>query len=498
LFDAIGLDLTQADLVFHWRTAVVAYAVGALVTVLAAYLPARRAARVPPVAAMRDDLAMPESSLRRRLVGGAVLTVLGTGLLTWGAVFDGAIEALGAGVLGVFVGVALLCPVISPPIVAVIAGPFPRLFGAVGTLARENAGRNPRRTSATATALMIGLALVSTMAVLGRSATASVDDLVGSDLKADYVVSNATHAPFSPTIAEQVAALPGVSHTATIRYAQGSLNGTGETVAALDPAGFGQEVTLTPVRGAADLTDQQALVSDSRAEQQGWQVGDTVTLTLPAGSQSLQIAGTFVPSTLIGSDVVVRPAVLAEGAVTPMDSAVYVTRTNDTDAATVSAGISQVLAGLPTVTLKDQAAYAAEQREPIDRLLAIVYALLGLAVVIAVLGIVNTLALSVIERTREIGLLRAVGMSRRQVRAMVRLESVAISILGGALGVGLGLVFGVALQRALTGQGITQLSVPLTQLLGFVMLAGVIGVIAAVLPARRAARTNVLQAISTS
>jgi putative ABC transport system permease protein len=181
--------------------------------------------------------------------------------------------------------------------------------------------------------------------------------------------------------------------------------------------------------------------------------------------------------------------------VAPADSIVYVKRAADADPAAVQADIAGVLADLPTVTVKDQDAFAADQRAPVDQLLAIIYALLGLAVIIAVLGIVNTLALSVIERTREVGLLRAVGMSRRQLRSMIRLESVAISVLGAVLGIGLGLIFGISLQQAIADQGISVLSVPTVQLLIFVVLAGVVGVLAAVWPARRAARMDVLRAI---
>ena len=184
------------------------------------------------------------------------------------------------------------------------------------------------------------------------------------------------------------------------------------------------------------------------------------------------------------------------GGVAPVDSTVYVKRAAGADPAAVLSGIDGVLAGLPTVTAKDQDQFAADQRAPVDQLLGIIYALLGLAVIIAVLGIVNTLALSVIERTREVGLLRAVGMSRRQLRTMIRLESVAISVLGAVLGIGLGLIFGISLQRAISGQGIKVLSVPATQLLIFVLLAAVVGVLAAVWPARRAARMDVLRAIT--
>jgi putative ABC transport system permease protein len=496
LFGAIGLDLGQAGLVFEPRTAIAAYTVGVLVTLLAAYLPARKAAKVPPVAAMRDDVSIPESSMRRRLAGGVALTVLGAGLMIWALAFDGGLQPLGGGVLAVFIGVALLSPVIGKPIVTVIAGGYPRLFGTVGLLARENARRNPRRTAATASALMIGLALVTTMAILGQSTKASVDELISSDLKADYIVSNAIQAPFSAAVAPEIAALPGVSAAVPFRFSIVDIDGEQSFVAAFDPVAMSQVVAITVESGSLDTGDDGVLVSSSRAEAAGWSVGDQITVGLPAGPVTLTISGIIAPSPLIGGEIVLPLAVLEAGGVAPVDSTVYITRAAGADPDSVLAGIDGVLADLPTVTAKDQAEFAEEQRAPIDQLLAIIYALLGLAVIIAVLGIINTLALSVIERTREVGLLRAVGMSRRQLRSMIRLESVAISVLGAVLGIGLGLIFGISLQQAISGDGITVLSVPLLQLLIFVLLAGVVGVLAAVWPARRAARMDVLRAIT--
>jgi putative ABC transport system permease protein len=497
LIGLIGLDLGGVGLVFGWRTAVAAYAVGVPVTLLAAYLPARLAARVPPVAAMRDDASIPESSLRRRLVGGAVLTIVGAGLMVWALAFGGGLQALGAGVLTVFLGVTLLAPVIGRPIVTAIAGPYRRIFGTVGLLARENTRRNPRRTAATASALMIGLALVTTTAVLGQSTKASVEELIRTDLKADYVVSNTFQSPFSAAIATQIATVPGVETTAPIRFSAATIDGRQDVVAAFDAPDYSRAVTLTLESGTLVTGDDGLLVAGSRATSEGWKVGDTVTVGLPTGARDLPIAGIITASGLVRADIVVPLAALEAGGVPPVDNILYVNRAPGADPAAVTAGIDAVLADLPTVILKDQSAYTAEEGSLYDPLLGIVYALLGLAIIIAVLGIVNTLALSVIERTREVGLLRAVGMSRRQLRSMIRLESVAIAVLGAVLGIGLGLAFGVSLQHALAGQGIPVLSIPGLQLGGFVVLAALAGVLAAVLPARRAARMDVLRAVTT-
>lgn len=497
LFGAIGLDLSQAGLVFHWRTVVVAYAVGIPVTLLAAYLPARRAGTVPPIAAMQDDAVVPESSLRPRILAGGLLTAVGAALMGWALALGGGIPLLGGGVLAVFVGVAMLGPVISRPIVTVIAAPFPRLFGTVGVLARQNAGRNPRRTAATASALMIGLALVSTMAVLGQSTKASIDQSLRNDLTADYVISNATAAPFSATIGPRVAAVPGVAEVVAFRVTVAGINGVQGAVASFDAAAFSKAVAMTVESGSLNTGDDGLLVTSTRAGAEGWQVGDALTVDLPAGSRTMPIVGIVAPSRFLGADVVLAPAALTAGGITAADSFLFLNRTPGADTAAVTAGITRVLADLPTVTLQDRNAFAATTRASIDQIIAIVYALLGLAVVIAVLGIVNTLALSMMERTREVGLLRAVGMSRRQLRSMIRLESIAISVLGAVLGVGLGLIFGISLQRAESGQGIEVLSIPVAQLLVFVVLAAIVGVLAAVLPARGAARMDVLRAITT-
>ncbi|MGH8774441.1 MAG: ABC transporter permease [Jiangellaceae bacterium] len=499
VFSAFGLDLGPGGLVLAPRTVGIAYLVGIVVTMAAAYIPARRAARVAPVAAMREDIALPQAPRSLHAGLGGALAAAGAGALAGGLFLETswAAELVGVGISGVFLGVALLAPILAGPVVRVIAAGYPRLLGTVGHLARENALRNPRRTAATASALMIGLALVSAMAVIGESTNKSIDVALEDDLSADFVISNAVAQPFSPSVAADAAVLDGVADVAQVRWQAGQVAGSDANVAALDTAAFARAVRVDVTEGALDLGDDGVLVGTELADREGLGLGDALVVTLPAGNRQLRVAGVFVDNPVIGSEVVIPLDMLSSGGVTPADSFVYVVAEPDADPARVLAELEQLTAQLPTVTVKDQEAFKEEQRAPVNRLLSLVYALLGLAVLIAVLGIVNTLALSVMERTREVGLLRAVGMSRRQLRTMVRWESVAIAVLGAVLGIVLGVVFGVALQSALSGEGLEVLAIPWPRLAAFVVLAALVGILAAVWPARRAARLDVLRAITT-
>lgn len=500
LFALIGLDLSGSPLIFEPHTAVVAYLVGMLVTAFAAYLPGRRAGRIAPIEAMRDDVAMPEASIRRRTLIGSAMAAAGAAAMGVGLFTDvsQAISYVGGGILFVVLGVALASPVIGHPVIVVVGAFYRRVFGTVGLLAEQNAMRNPRRTAATASALMIGLTLVSMMAVFGQSAKASIDKTISKSFSADYVVSNAVGVPFSPAIADQVENVPGVGAVARFRYAAAKVGGESTQIGGIEPAAFAQAMKVTMDSGkVSDLSGQTLLVESKRAKTLGLKVGDTVKMSIAGHLASYRIVGIFEGLPGIFSEYLTSLDAVTAAGVVPADNSAYVVRSPGADAAKVRAGIDAVIADLPTITLKDQTEFAAEQRAPIDQLLMLIYALLGLAVVIAVLGIVNTLALSVIERTREVGLLRAVGMSRRQLRTMVRLESTIIALLGAVLGVGLGVVFGVALQRSNADSGVEVLSVPGGQLVIFVFLAAVVGVLAAVWPARRAARLDVLRAVTT-
>ena len=500
VFGRFGLDLSKNALVLEPRTVVVSLVVGVLVTLAAAYLPARRAGSVPPVAAMRDDVALAESGLKWRLTTGAVLLAAGIAGMTAGLLGVGSepTYVLGAGAFGVLVGTALLSPVLGRPVLAGLGWVYRRGFGAVGLMAEQNTLRNPRRTAATASALMIGVSLVTMMAVLGASAKASLDQTLAEDIIADYVVTNPVGQPFSSTVARDIRQVPGVAAVAQVRGALLQVDGDRDFATAVDPAAIAAVADPEVTTGSLSALDAtSAALSDDFAREEGLAVGSTVTIGYAGEDTEATVVATYVPDSVLGSDLTMSLEGFDAIGVPPTDRTVFVTAQPGTDRAALSAGLDRVVADLPTVSVNDQAEFAAEQRQPIDRLLFIVYALLGLAVVIAVLGIVNTLALSVIERIREIGLLRAVGLSRRQLRTMLRLEAVAIALLGAVLGVVVGLAFALALQRSLADDGLDVLAIPGTQLAGFVLVAGLVGVLAALWPGRSAARLDVLRAIAT-
>jgi putative ABC transport system permease protein len=345
---------------------------------------------------------------------------------------------------------------------------------------------------------MIGLTLVSLMAILGSSASASTDATVRRSLTSQFVVSNVVGQPFSTSVAARIRKVPGVASVATVRSANATVSGRRAFVGAVDPHDLGLALAVPTSQGSLlALRPGRVAVSADVAKRGAYRVGSRLAMVFQGGTVRLRVAAVFGPTGLLGANYLVTPDALVRGGLRPLDTIVFVTKTPTADSAAVRRDVSRIIADLPTVTVQDPGQVAQQQRSQINTFLYFIDALLGLALVVAVLGIVNTLALSVIERTREVGLLRAVGLSRRQLRRMVRLEAVIIAVLGAALGVAMGLVFGVALQHAIADQGIEVLAVPWLQLGLYVVVAALAGVLAAVLPARRAARLDVLAAIST-
>lgn len=498
LFATIGLDLSGSGLVFTPRTVIAAYAVGIVVTMLAAWVPARRAGSVPPVAAMRDSI---DSGTGHHPVRhGLEVAVLAVGAL---AFLYGLFVAdtrqlwwIGGGIVGLVLGTAFLTPFVGRPVISGLGWVYRRLFGTVGRMAEQNSVRSPGRTAATASALMIGMTLVALMGVVASSTTASVDQQIEETFRADYILSNAVGQPFSSKIAEQVAEVDGVREVSPVRFSSAQVDGGQLFVTAIDPASFGDVEQIETTSGTADIGPDAVVLSTKH--EGGRKVGDTVTVTMGSETKDLEVVGFYDELRTIGSpDVLVSVETVDAMNGAAADNWAFIFVDGGADMAAVEADIEAITDRQPLVTLKDQAGYADEQRSSINQLLYLIYALLGLAIVIAVLGIVNTLGLSVMERTREVGLLRAVGLSRRQLRRMITLESVTIALLGALLGIVLGVVAGVAIQRALVDDGITELAIPWGQMAVFVGLAGVIGVLAALLPARRASRMDVLEAIST-
>lgn len=492
LVSSFGGTLPAGPLVITWTTLLVSLAVGTVVTMLSALLPARRASAVPPVAAMRAAV-QAEGSLRRTSVLGAVLLVVGVAAIAVG--LQGNLVVLGAGALVAFLGVGALSPLLSRPVVSALGAPFAR--GVPGRLGRLNAMRNPRRTAATATALTIGLALVSAVSVLGASAKTSVEAAVSTSVPADLIVQGVGGADVSPVVAERLAALPEVAQADRIVFDGGIVAGEDTAVTVVDSRALGTTLDLDTAQGELVLAADQILVSRSYAEDRGLQVGQDVPVTLFRGEQrSYRLAGTYERNDLVG-------AVLLDGSVRPdvrkeLDDLVLVGAREGTTAETLRTAVGAIAADQPTIEVLDGEELTAQFSGQIDTVTSVITVLLALSVLIAVLGILNTLALSVLERTRELGLLRAVGLSRRQTRRMVTVEAVVVSTFGALLGIGVGTALGIAFQRALADVGITDLTVPVGRLVAFVLVAALAGVVAALLPARRAARLDVLRAIATA
>jgi putative ABC transport system permease protein len=425
------------------------------------------------------------------------LVAVGVALLAVGLTKP-AIQLTGLGAVCLFVGVAMLAPAVARPFSGVIGRPLARALGAAGQLGRENSMRSPRRTAQTASALMVGLALVSAIAVFGASLSKSVTASVDEAVSADLIVSSNTTGPtgfFSNAVPTAVAAVPGVNATSTVYQGQFEFRGTVTTLTAVTTKDLSKTVILRMTSGTQSaLANGDLLIDTTTANSDQLSVGDMVNVKFArTGDTTMRIGGIYQANALIGSYLVGDAFFLAHFH-SPLPVAVLAA-TGGT--AGVQQHMEQALHGFPDTKVQTRAQFEQSQTAKVNQLLGLVYALLGLAVLIALIGIVNTLMLSVFERTHEIGLLRAVGMKRRQVRTMIRSESVILSIFGAVIGIIIGMALGAALVWSLRRQGFTQTTVPVTSMVIFLVLAAILGLVAAGWPARRAAHLDVLGAIAS-
>ncbi len=498
LLGAVGIDLPSGRTVVEVRTFVVCLLVGVLVTCVAALVPARRASSVAPVQAMRESGPAEDRSLGRRAIVGGVVLALGVLALVAGLGGSG-IAFVGLGAAVSFVGVTVLSPLFARPVVGLLGQPFAKL-GVPGVLGRGNAMRSPRRTSATAAALMVGLALVAAISTLGASVKKSVVHTVAVSFGADFVLHTEQFQPFSPESAKGLQGKPELAAVASFRQGNARIGKAGKvSVQGVNPAALTQVLTLDAVHGKlATLSQGELAVSESEASNLGVKVGEQVPVEWArTGTHPVTVGAVYADNQFAGGYLVSDATYDAN--VTNQQLVVIAVKAAPGIALPAArATIESAITGFPNITVQDEAQFVNSQGNQIDTLLNIVMILLALSVVIAMLGIVNTLALSVVERTRELGLLRAVGLQRRQLRQMIYAESVVIAVYGALLGIGIGLAFGYALTLALHDQGVTEFAVPVVRLVVVLLVAAVGGILAAALPARRAARLNVLEAVAST
>lgn len=502
LLQAAGLGFPDQGLVLAARSLAAALLVGLGVTLVASLAPARRASAVAPVEGMREGYVPHTSSRVRRGVLGTALTGTGVALVVAGLFVAEAtltvVALLGAGALAVFIGVAQLSPVVAVPLVGRLGWPIARLFRATGRLAHANAVRNPDRTAKTASALMIGLALVTTVFIVGSSMKRTFAATIEHSVAADYVLSTDGFVGFSPSVTERLAELPEIAAITGVRFNRFLFEGHERDLVAVDGGAAGSVVDIDLKQGDLGALDAESIfIHEDPARDFGLSVGDEVTVELATGGpQTLRVAGVYGDASMAGNYLIDMDLFTRYYPTSTLDLLAFAKLAPDVDPDAARAAIDGVLAEHPQVKLDDRAGYQADQEAQFDSVLIAVNGLLGLALFIALLGIANTLALSVLERTREVGLLRAVGMTRRQTRQMVLVESSMVAIFGALLGVAVGVAFGVAITMAMPESVIDTTAIPVGTLVTVVIAAALCGVLAGLLPARRAARLDVLRAVA--
>jgi putative ABC transport system permease protein len=508
LFKAIGADLPNTGTVVLARTVIVSLLIGIVVTLVAALAPALRATRITPMAALRES-ELQDSKPRGRLTLIAALLLGGLGLALMLIGLFGGIEESGtaAGLLGggaalILFATSLFSPRLVRPLASLAGTPMERVRGLTGRLARENAMRKPGRTATTAAALMIGLALVTFVTVFAAGLKSSIAKTIDENFKSDVILQNTDG--FSPIPRDAVAAADetdGVANVSAVTYGSGEYKGEQIRVAGIDPETINGVLSLDFVEGSPavlrGLSDREAVADEAWADSKGLEVGDTVSVRTPLEKRAIYtIRGEIEGGLDLFGKMLVNEATLNPLFGADQPSLAFVRLEHGASAATVQSDLEAALAArYPTVEVQNQEQLKDNQESQVNALLLLVYALLSLAVIVSLFGIVNTLALSIHERTRELGMLRAVGMSRRQVRTMVRYEAVITALIGAILGMVLGVLMAALVSRPLADEGFT-LSYPIATLILLLALAALAGVVAAIGPARRASRIDVLRALA--
>ncbi|HKC27729.1 MAG TPA: FtsX-like permease family protein [Jatrophihabitans sp.] len=503
LLDALNLGLPSGGLVLSARTVIVSVLLGTAVTALAASAPARRAGRIAPVAAMREEFATPSAaSLRRRTASGVVVAAAAIAATVGGIAAKQASSAAmltGLGLLASCIAAMLLSPVLARWVVVPLGRVIGRPFGVVGRLARTNAVRNPRRTAATAFALTLGLVLVTGIAVIGSSWKASLNKLFERNVTASYILTTNTQVNVPPAAAKAARGVPGVASVTELQTLEAKVDGTVRTGSSIDGP-LASVMNMHMATGSPDTSGHRMIISRTTADDRHWTVGSRHVLSVPGVAPvTVTVTGIFADDQLIGPWAVGGDVYRHLTPANRWADDVALVRTQPgTDLAAVRAGLERATNEFYIVDVRNRTEFQGMIVSQINGLLGLLYGLLGLAIVIAILGIVNTQALSVIERRREIGMLRAVAMQRGQVRRTIYLESLLIAVFGATLGLALGLTFGALFTRAMRGVGLDTISVPWNQALLFLGLAAAVGVLAAVWPGIRAARTPPLAAIAAA
>ncbi|MEA2502580.1 MAG: putative transport system permease protein, partial [Actinomycetota bacterium] len=503
LFDSFGFALPAGGLVVSGTSVVVSVLAGMVVTLGAGLLPALRASRIPPLAAFRGAAAeQARPSLLRAIVGG-VLASGGVALVVAGiqAPTSQVLSVVGVGALLTTVGVVALGPVVAKFVTGFIGRPLAAWRGTPGLLARGNAMRSPRRSAAAATALMVGVAIVTLFTVYAASLKTASDNGVKGSFNGDIAITSGSFGPgtLSPELATAIGGLPGVRTATGISEGEALIAGKAQQVSSVDPAHIGAVLDLHPAAGSiGTLSDSQIAVSQHEASNRGWQLGTALPATMPDGATMQLSVGAIYTSRDLTGDYVVPLGLWGAHNRQVVDSAVFVKLAPGTDLAAAKAAVTTASTPYGQPAVNDRAAFIAAAGQGVNLVLGIVYVLLALAILIAVLGIANTLSLAIHERTREVGLLRAVGQTRRQLRSMIRLESVILSVFGVAGGLALGTFLGWGLSQATNvAQGFATFTLPVTRFALILVLGALAGILAAVRPARRAARMPVLTAVAT-